>query len=729
MLWCIGLGTHIPTKLSTVRMTTEFSPNAMDGAAAAVVQVAVHTPLHARVGGLLSYSHTAPLPAGTLVRVPLGARQLLGVVWDAAPAPPLPAQVQLRAVASVLQPLPPLPASWQRLVAFTARYYQRSVGEVATMALPPLLRKLSTEQLQRRLQRARPAPHMPPDRHAGPESEKTVALTAEQHTVCEQIESQSGPFLVYGATGSGKTEVYLHVVQQALARNPQAQALVLVPEINLTPQLLERFQRRFAPLWGAQAVVSLHSGLTEAQRINHWLAAHTGQARIVLGTRMAVLASLPHLAVIVVDEEHDPSFKQEEGARYSARDLALWRGRDVGAKVILGSATPSLESWHACEQGRYQRLDMPSRVGAAQLPTVRLLHMGQQPKHTVLAAPLLQAIVTRVQRGEQVLVLLNRRGYAPVLFCGDCGWKSDCPHCSAHQVFHQTDGRLRCHHCSASQRVPRHCPGCGNPDLLPLGHGTQQVQAQLEQALRNVLRPDGQPACIGRIDADTTQGAGQLQAQLEAMHSGAVDVLVGTQMVAKGHDFRRITLVAAVQPDSALYSSDFRAPERLFALLMQAGGRAGRDAHFMARQDSRPELWIQTLAPQHSLYQCLLQHDYPAFARQQLQERQQAAMPPFVFQALVRADAKTQEQAQRFLQAAADLGQTYAQAVGVFIYPPIPLAVQRVANVERAQMLLECSHRGALQKFLQAWQPYLHQLRTQHRQVQRWLVDVDPQTL
>src|SRR5574344_729916 len=726
MLWCIGLGSHIPTKLSTVRMTTESSPNAMDGAAAAVVQVAVHTPLHTRVGGLLSYSHTAPLPAGTLVRVPLGARQLLGVVWDAAPAPPLPAQVQLRAVASVLQPLPPLPASWQRLVAFTARYYQRSVGEVATMALPPLLRKLSTEQLQRRLQRARPAPQAPPDRHAGPESEKIVALTAEQQTVCEQIESQSGPFLVYGATGSGKTEVYLHVVQQALARDPQAQALVLVPEINLTPQLLERFQRRFAPLWGAQAVVSLHSGLTEAQRINHWLAAHTGQARIVLGTRMAVLASLPHLAVIVVDEEHDPSCKQEEGARYSARDLALWRGRDAGAKVILGSATPSLESWYACQQGRYQRLDMPSRIAAAALPSVHLVNMRQQPKSTVFAPALLQAITERIQRGEQSLVLLNRRGFAPVLWCGDCGWKSDCPHCSAHQVFHKGERRLRCHHCSASQAVPRHCPHCGNPDILALGHGTEQLQEALEQVLRNVQRPDGQPARIGRMDADTTQGAGQLQAQLAHIHDGSVDVLVGTQMIAKGHDFRRMTLVAAIAPDAALMSTGFRAPERLFALLMQAAGRAGRDAAFVGQQGSQPQMWIQTQQPEHPLYQALLHHDYPGFAQQQLHERQQAGMPPFVFQALVRADAKTQDAAQNFLHAAAQHAQSLPALAGVFLYPPIPMAVQRVAHIERAQMLIEAASRSALQKFLHAWQPVLHPLKKQHKTVVRWLVDVDP---
>ncbi len=476
--------------------------------APSLVYVAVHTPLHSKVGALLSYTHTQALPPGTLVRVPLGARQLIGVVWTSTGQTPPPAGVALKPIAEVLTALPPLPASWQALVAFTARYYQRSLGEVIHSALPPTLKKLDNTQLQRRLQRK-------PRTAAAEtlESEKPIALSAEQERVCTQIDQNPGPFLLYGSTGSGKTEVYLHMVQQRLAAHPQAQALVLVPEINLTPQLLERFRRRFTPLFGPQAVVSLHSGLTEAQRLQHWIAAHTGQARIVLGTRMAVLASLAHLAILIVDEEHDPSFKQEDGPRYSARDLAIWRGHAAQATVILGSATPSLESWHACAQGRYQRLDMPSRIGSAPLPAVRLVSLQQQPKNTVLAPALLDAITARVQRGEQSLLLLNRRGFAPVLWCGDCGWKSDCPHCSAHQVFHKTEQRLRCHHCSASARVPARCPGCGNPDILPLGLGTQQLEAAIAAHLRNVLRPDGTPARIGRIDADTTQGAGQLESQ------------------------------------------------------------------------------------------------------------------------------------------------------------------------------------------------------------------------
>lgn len=702
-----------------------------------IVHVAVHTPSHSAVGGLLSYASAAPLPPGTLVRVPLGARELLGVVWDEPRQPmALPEGVELRAVAAVLDGIAPLARSWRRLAGFAAYYYQRSLGEIAVSALPPQLRDMTPEQLARRLaspQRKSAAPGVAAE---VPQPAQAMALSAEQAGVFAQIERCAGPFLLYGSTGSGKTEVYLRAVQAVLETDPQAQALVMVPEINLTPQLEERFLARFAPQYGQQAVVSLHSGMTNPQRLKSWLAAHTGRARIVLGTRMAIFASLPQLALIVVDEEHDASYKQQEGARYSARDLAVWRGRDAGAKVILGSATPSLESWHASdpEVGRYQRLHMPSRIGAgpgaAGLPLVRLVDMGQQPRKTVFSPPLLQAIIARVQRGEQSLVLLNRRGFAPVLFCADCGWKSDCPHCSAHQVFHKGDRTLRCHHCGFTQRVPHACPGCGNPDILPLGKGTEQLEEELERLLRNIQRPDGNPARVARIDADTTRAKGALQQQLAAMHAGDIDVLVGTQMVAKGHDFRRITLVAAVQPDSALYSSDYRASERLFALLMQAAGRAGRDARYVAAQGSQAEMWIQTHEPHHSVYTALRSHDYPAFAVQQLRERRSAGMPPYAYQAIVRSDARTQEAAQAFLnaatQAARDAQLPYQDQV--FIYPPIPMAVQRVANVERAQMLLEAASRSALLHFLQHWQPYLHWLRSQseHRAIVRWLVDVDP---
>ncbi|MEG1769457.1 MAG: primosomal protein N', partial [Comamonas sp.] len=450
------------------------------------VQIALQMPAHSAVGHLLTYAATTRLAPGTLVRVPLGKRDMLGVVWDdpaAAEDPPAAeSTLQLRPVTGVLEGIAPLPDAWRRLVAFAARYYQRSIGEIAMAALPPQLRELTAEQLARRLKppktaAAAAAPGVAP---------ALVALSAEQEQVVAQIAAGAAaarPFLLYGSTGSGKTEVYLRCVQAALDADPTAQALVMVPEINLTPQLEARFVERFAPQYGAAAVVSMHSGMTGPQRLKSWLAAHTGNARIVLGTRMAVFASMPGLKVIVVDEEHDASYKQQEGARYSARDLAIWRARAQGAQVILGSATPSFESWHASrpasEQdtgGRYLRLHMPSRIGSAALPKVRLVDMTQQPRRAVFSPPLLAAITERVQRGEQSLVLLNRRGFAPVLYCADCEWKSDCPHCSAHQVFNKRDRTLRCHHCGFTQRVPNACPSCGNPDILPLGKGTEQLE-------------------------------------------------------------------------------------------------------------------------------------------------------------------------------------------------------------------------------------------------------------
>jgi len=587
------------------------------------------------------------------------------------------------------------------------------VGEVALAALPPQLRGLSALQLARRLRRK---PAAAPQHDAPPDVTKGVALTPEQALALDGIAAHPGPFLVYGATGSGKTEVYLQAVQALLAGNPQAQALVMVPEINLTPQLESRFIARF----GADAVVSLHSGMTNPQRLKSWLAAHTGAARIVLGTRMAVFASLPALGLIVVDEEHDPSYKQQEGARYSARDLAVYRGKLEGAKVLLGSATPSLESWQASEKGRYQRLAMPSRIGSGQLPAVKLVDMNLQPPKTVFSVQLLETIRQRLSRGEQSLVFLNRRGYAPVLACNACDWKSECPHCSAYRVFHKIDRTLRCHHCGFTERVPRACPACGNVDIAPLGRGTERLEEHLAELLADTRNAQGEPVRIARMDADTTRLKGALESQLAQVHAGAVDVLVGTQMITKGHDFRRITLVAAVNADAALFSSDFRAPERLFGLLMQAAGRAGRDA----AQAGASEMWVQTWHPAHPLFGALRRHDYPAFAAQQLKEREEAGMPPFSFQALVRAEARTQEAAQAFLNAASAAAQDVPAHEHVTLYPAVPMSVQRVANVERAQMLVESTSRAALQHFLTHWHDVLH--ATKEKGLIRWAVDVDP---
>ncbi len=696
--------------------------------------VAVPTPAHSNLAEPLTYFAAAPLPAGTLVRVPLGTREVLGVVWASdVPAPSAELAAQAKPIAGVLEGLPPLDAHWRGLVAFTARYYQRALGEVALAALPPQLRTLSSVQLARRLKRQGPAAAV------ALSADAALPLSPEQAGALLAIEANPGPFLLFGATGSGKTEVYMRAAASALARDAAAQVLVLVPEINLTPQLEARFAERF----GAEAVVALHSGLTPAQRLANWLSAHLGRARIVLGTRVAVLASLPALALIVVDEEHDPSYKQQEGARYSARDLAVYRGHLCGAKVVLGSATPSLESWYASTPapdgpGRYQRLAMPRRIGTAAdqdantgLPRVRRVDMNRQAKGTLLAAPLLAAIGERVTRGEQVLLLLNRRGWAPVLHCGDCGWKSECPHCSAYRVFHKIDRTLRCHHCGFTQRVPRVCPSCGNPDIGTLGRGTEQLEENLVELLAGVHRPDGTPVRVLRIDADSARGAGQLEAQLTQVHGGDVDVLVGTQMVAKGHDFRRVSLVAAVNPDGALYASDFRAPERLFALLMQAAGRAGRDLH----SGVESEMWVQTQHPQHPLFAALKTHDYPGFAATQLKERAEAGLPPFSHLALLRAEARTQAAAQGFLNAAAQAaaealsqGELAEAFAALTWYPAVPLTVQRVANIERAQMLIESPSRVALQRVLAACQPELHALRASadHRSVVRWAIDVDP---
>jgi primosomal protein N' (replication factor Y) (superfamily II helicase) len=718
--------------------------------------VVVATPAHSGVGASLTYRSELLLTPGTLVRVPLGAREVLGVVWDCPSEPPEGlTEAQTKAVAGVLDGLPPLNACWRQLVKFAAQYYQRSLGEVALAALPPQLRELDHTQLARRLKkRAKLASAEP----ASPGELSGHDLSAEQTEALQALAAATAPVLLFGATGSGKTEVYLRatqdVLQTAMAEGEAlTQVLVMVPEINLTPQLEARFRERFEPAFGAGSVVCLHSGMTPAQRLSSWLAAHTGAARIVLGTRMAVFASLPGLRLIVVDEEHDPSYKSQEGARYSARDLAVYRAKIEGealaaaaavlrsgplpnplpegegvntprCQVLLGSATPSLESWHAADQGRYLRLAMPGRIGGGVLPRLRLVDMNHQPKGTPVSPPLLAAMQERIARGEQCLVLLNRRGYAPVLSCDACDWKSQCPNCSAYRVFHKLDRTLRCHHCGFTSRVPRACPDCGNLDIAPVGRGTEQIEEQLAGLLVDVKRPDGSPAKVARMDADTTRAKGSLEQQLDALHSGEVDVLVGTQMIAKGHDFRRITLVAGLNADSALFASDYRAPERLFALLMQAAGRAGRDA----AQSAASEMWVQTWHPKHPLFAALKKHDYPGFAAEQLADREAAGMPPYGAQALLRADARTQHAAQAFLTIAAEQAAGLPHREQITLYPAVPLTIQRVANIERAQLLVESASRGALQRFLAAWQPVLHGCRSapEAKGLVRWAVDVDP---
>ncbi len=681
-----------------------------------IVGVCVEAPQHAGLANWLDYTSEEALLPGTLVRVPLGKRDVAGIVWHTG-ASSTDTGAQLRPVRQALCALAPLSPAWRQLVGFAAGYYQRHLGELALAVLPPELRRIDATQLERRLARKRAADTLA-ERQIAPDvpgAESPEMSDGQRAAVVALCTPDPATYLLHGVTGSGKTEVYLQAASQALAAHRQV--LVLVPEINLTPQLEARFAARFA----GHRLVSLHSGLTPAQRLRSWLAAHQGHAGVVLGTRLAVFASMPRLGLIVVDEEHDPSFKQQEGARYSARDLAVYRGRLEGVSVVLGSATPSLESWQRAEEGAYRRLALPERIGAGALPRVRTVDMNLQPRDAAggsgLSGPLLDALRERLARGEQSLLLLNRRGYAPVLHCGACAWKSACPHCSAWRVFHKRDRTLRCHHCGFSERVPKACPECGNLDIQPVGRGTERLEEQLVQALPG--------ARIGRIDADSTRGKGMLEAQLGAVHAGEIDVLVGTQMVAKGHDFRHITLVAAVNPDGGLFASDFRAPERLFALLMQAAGRAGRDAS----QAASSEMWLQTWHPRHPLYAALRTHDYSAFAASQLQERRMAGLPPFSSLALLRAEARSAEVASAFLQAAAEVAAALPEVQGVSVYPPVPPPLSRVADVERMQMLLESGSRVALQRLLAAWLPALQALRKQdkaHRAVLRWAVDVDP---
>ncbi len=758
-------------------------PSKTDTEAAWIVQVAVAAPAHSDLPPTLSYTSELQLTAGSLVRVPLGSREVLGIVWsDAQPATAQ--EFKLKPVEGALGDIAPLNAAWRALIAFTARYYQRSLGEVALATLPPQLRELDAQQMAKRLSAKTPiktkarakanananaksasasliasASETAAATVNGPAQEATTLtpLSAEQAAAIEQFFSGAfspqaaleqtapdtankaapQPALLFGSTGSGKTEVYLRSVARVLQEDDTAQVLVMVPEINLTPQLLARFSERFTK----EQIATLHSGMTPAQRLKAWLLAHCGQARIILGTRMSIFASMPHLRLIVVDEEHDASYKAQDGARHSARDLAVMRGKletehngkpgQAGCRVMLGSATPSLESWQACELGRYQRLQMPSRIGNALLPKLKLADMRLPAKGTLFAPQLIAALQERIARGEQSLVFLNRRGYAPVLACDACGWKCECPHCSAYRVFHKSDGTLRCHHCGHTERVPRACPECGNMDIQPVGRGTQKIEEQLAIALGadvggQAKRPDGKAIVIRRIDADTTKHKGELEAQLALVHSGDVDVLVGTQMITKGHDFRRITLVAAIDADAALFSSDFRAPERLFALLMQAAGRAGRDADSAASSLSA-QMWVQTRHPDHPLFASLARHDVAGFAAQQLKERAQAQLPPFSFQALLRAEARTQAAAQAFLQAAHVAASDFA-GEKITVFPPVPMSMQRVADVERAQMLLESTSRAALQNFLSQWLPQLRGLRSlpQCKGLIRFAVDVDP---
>jgi primosomal protein N' (replication factor Y) (superfamily II helicase) len=531
---------------------------------------------------------------------------------------------------------------------------------------------------------------------AGPalNEEQAAALAA----VSAAIGSYRG-FLLDGVTGSGKTEIYLGAIAQVLAGGRQA--LVLVPEIALTPQLLRRFRERLPG-----RVMALHSALADGERARVWLAAARGEAGVVLGTRSAVFTPLPNAGLIVVDEEHDAAFKQADALRYSARDLALVRGRALAVPVLLGSATPSLESLANAEAGRLQRLLLPRRAGAARPPSVRVLDTRGQRLQDGLAPELIDALASRVERREQMLVFRNRRGFAPLLACRACGWHAECERCDAAYTLHRQSRRLHCHHCDRERPVPEACPSCGSHELKPLGHGTERLEESLAQ------RFPGIP--VIRIDRDSTRRRGALDEKLDAARSGDACILVGTQMLAKGHDLPEVTLVAVLNADAGLMRADYRAAERLAQLVIQVAGRAGR-------ADKPGQVMLQTLQPDHPLLHTLLSGGYPAFAREELALRRATGLPPYVHHALVRAEAPDMVALRSFLQAARECAPASA---GVQLHGPMPAPSERRAGRWRMQILLESSSRPDLQGLLGEWMPRLRAL-PQGRRV-RWSLDVDP---
>jgi len=672
-----------------------------------IVKVALDTPLDMCFDyRLVQEDETSALPEpGQLVVVQFGRRDVVGVLISVGAQTDVPAD-KLKDILALRSQLSPLPTQWLALCSFAADYYQRPLGEVALPGLPKNLRVISTVALDRALKKLEKIALSQDSTPFG-----VPRLNPAQQAAADTIASAKtyAPMLLYGVTGSGKTEVYLQAAAQILMRDngdaQRGQVLILVPEINLTPQLEGNIRARFPGL----IVATLHSGLAEGERLAHWLAAHAGKARIILGTRLSILASLPHLQLIIVDEEHDPSYKQQEGLRYSARDLAIWRAHQLSIPVVLGSATPSLETWHHAQSGRYQQLELRERAAKnAVLPKVRLIDMERDKPSEGITSTLIAAIKLRLERKEQSLLFLNRRGYAPVIACDACGWVSNCTRCSAFMVLHKRDRQLRCHHCGLAHTIPRSCPTCGNVDIQPLGRGTQRVEEGLQQ-----LFPK---ARIMRIDADSTRLKGSAQAAFDSVHRGDVDILIGTQMVAKGHDFQHLSLVGILNPDTALFSQDYRASERLFAQLMQVAGRAGRAGQ---KEGGNPsEVLIQTRYPQHPLYAAVIAHDYDRFANALLAERKQAGLPPFIFQALLRAEAKELQTALDFLKNAS----TCIDHSGILINDPIPMTMTRVANVDRAQLLIESASRPALQAFLKNWIVALRDMKTRVK----WSLEVDP---
>ena len=723
-------------------------------------RIAVNVPLS---DGLLTYSHSEPLPPGTRVLVPFRNKTVVGMVWETDIAPDMDT-ARILSVQTAFVEEKPLPQSWRDLLAFTSRYYHYPTGQAVFAALPQGLKETRAVEMPQpplfyALNEAGRAQTPPPARFNkkaalwdtllsggmtmaalkqvnaqaakliedwakqgwietteaakpvlrschGQASHSEFVLNADQQKASDEIQTAFGkfqPFLLYGITGSGKTEVYFDAIAKVLAQGRQV--LFLLPEINLTPQLLKRVENRFADV----PTAVLHSQMAAGRRTRDYLRAMLGQAKLVIGTRLAVFTPLPDVGLIVVDEEHDSSFKQDNELRYHARDLAVWRAKQSGCPVVLGSATPSLESWHKAQSGAYRLLQLTERAHAsAQLPQVEILNVGRLKLDNGFSPQALQLLKQNFEAGGMSLVYLNRRGFAPALFCGDCGHTFGCPNCSAKMVLHQRARQLRCHHCDHREPIPFKCPDCGNQDLTAVGHGTQRV----EETLRAFLPK----AAVVRVDRDSTAHKNDWADLYRRIADNEIDILVGTQMLAKGHDFARLNLVIVLNADGSLYSADFRAPERLFAELMQVSGRAGR-------ADKPGKVLIQTQLPEHPVFAAVKAQDYAVFAENELNERQMFAMPPFGFQTAVRADAPRVADAIEFLNAAKEtLAPLLPESVSQF--GAAPMLMVRLAERERAQVFLESTSRQDLHRAVSLWVQVLQQNRDGKI---RWSVDVDVQ--
>ena len=703
-----------------------------------VVQVVVDKPLAQGFDYLWDERLLGATPSvGVLVEVPFGRAFLVGLVIKVSAHSDYEID-KLKGVARIA-PLPPLDPAVLRLMNFASQYYIHSLGETIIPTIPQMWKKPDGwDKIPKKLAAAEEKQKKKDKQDSVEGFVDEGNLNNGQKLALEKLRDcridEFKAILLQGQTGSGKTAVFLNWLSEVL-NDASAQVLILVPEINLTPQL----ERRVRAYFPEKKMVVLHSGVSEKVRGIAWYEAMTGSAQIILGTRLAALTPLPNLRAIVVDEEHDPSYKQQDGIRYSARDLAIWRAHDLKIPILLASATPSLETWMAAQAGRYEHIRLDQRAQGASLPKVHLVDTRDPQSQfspgdadrpitkSLITKTLVNAISKNLEDKQQSLILINRRGYAPVLSCGACSWLSKCEQCSSYMVLHKAGalGRnsvLSCHHCGLVKPIPNHCPDCGNSDLKTLGQGTQKIEDSIEE-----MWPS---ARVLRVDTDASRKGKGAEELFQEIHAGNVDIVVGTQMIAKGHDYQNIGLVAVLDADSRLFSQDFRAAERLFAQLVQVAGRAGRSNK---AGEAGGTIYIETQFPEAAVFQFLLRHDVDGFLSFAANERKEAELPPFVYQALVHAEAKSLDKAIQFLRILKGYLKSESHvSKGLRVYDPVPRAMMRVAGSERAQLLIESDDRKSLQEILELVDRYLRensQGRISKEGRVRWLIERDPITI